>query len=74
MMALFFSVCMTEPDVTSTPINDTNKVAGYEFVYLQYNAPKTWYEALEGCPMWNPTGRLATIGLKDTFLILQDQL
>ena len=64
---------MTAPDVTSTVIKDTEDV-GYESVYLQYNTPMTWYEALEGCPTWNPTGRLASINSKDTFTPLQDQL
>ena len=64
---------MTVPDVISTAIDDIDS-SGYEFVYLQYNTPVTWYEALEGCPTWNPTGRLATIGVKSTFTDLQTLL
>ena len=69
----FFSVCMAAPDVTVSSIKDIEEV-GYEFDYLQYNTPMTWYEALERCPTWNPTGRLANVGHKDTFTPLQDQL
>ena len=64
---------MTAPDVTVSSIKD-NEAIGYEFDYLQYNTLMTWHEALERCPTWNPTGRLATVGSKDTFFPLQDQL